>query len=95
MLRDARSGEMDGIVLCSRVRGDAAHITQLCVRERRRGQGLGAALLESCLRGLERNGLRTVSLTVTSGNAGALHLYAREGFRLLHRFEAWVWDKGR
>ena len=95
LLRDEETGEMEGMVLCSRVRGDAAHITQLCVRGRLRGRGLGAALLECCLQTLQRNGLRTVSLTVTEGNAGALHLYANEGFRVLHRFEAWVWDKGK
>lgn len=93
VLRDAETGEMEGIVLCSRVRGDAAHITQLCVRGQLRGQGLGAALLEHCLAELARHGLRTVSLTVTEGNRQAMALYTRESFRVLHRFEAWVWEK--
>lgn len=95
VLRDAETGELEGMALCSRVRCDAAHITQLCVRERLRGQGLGASLLEHCLLELARNGLRTVSLTVTEGNRQAMALYAREGFRVLHRFEAWVWEKRR
>ncbi len=95
VLRDAETGEMEGVILCSRVRGDAAHITQLCVRGRLRGQGLGGALLEHCVREMSRQGLRTVSLTVTESNAEARRLYAREGFRVLHRFEAWVWERGR
>ena len=83
------------MALCSRVRGDAAHITQLCVRRSQQGKGLGAALLEHCLTELAQVGLRTVSLTVTEGNRQAMALYGREGFRVLHPFQAWVWEKGR
>ncbi len=95
LLRDSSTGILQGMVLCSRVRADAAHITQLCVRASLRGRGLGAALLEHCLAQLHRNGLHTVSLTVTESNAQALQLYARKGFARLHRFEAWVWEKSR
>ncbi len=94
-LRGTQTGAIEGMVLCSRVRGDVAHITQLCVRGSLRGQGLGAALLEHCLTELDRHGVSTVSLTVTESNAPAMQLYAREGFRVLERFEAWVWEKGR
>ncbi|MGU9505078.1 GNAT family N-acetyltransferase, partial [Bacillus paralicheniformis] len=69
------------MVLCSRVRGDAAHVTQLCVRSGQRGRGLGAALLDHCLLELGNHGLRTVSLTVTESNRGALRLYERFGFQ--------------
>lgn len=95
VLRRADSGEMEGMVLCSRVRGDAAHITQLCVRNELRGCGLGAALLRHSLRGIARQGLRTVSLTVTESNRQAMALYERYGFRVLERFQAWVWEKRR
>lgn len=94
LLRAVGTGEIEGMVLCSRVRSDAAHITQLCVRGSLRGQRLGGVLLEGCLRELRKHGLSTVSLTVTESNTQALKLYAREGFRVLHRFEAWVWEKG-
>ncbi len=93
VLRATGTGEMEGMVLCSRVRGDAAHVTQLCVRNSLRGHGLGAALLRHCLLGIARGGLRTVSLTVTESNRQAMALYERYGFRRLERFEAWVWDK--
>ncbi len=93
VLRAADSGEMEGMLLCSRVRGDAAHITQLCVRSSMRGRGFGAALLRHALQAMTGSGLSTVSLTVTERNGQAMRLYERNGFRVLERFEAWVWEK--
>ncbi len=95
VLHDPHTGEMLGVVLCSRVREDAAHITQLCIRPPLRDRGLGSLLLQHCLAQLARAGIGTVSLTVTEGNTGARRLYERHGFRTLHRFEAWVWNKPR
>ena len=95
VLRDGRTGAMEGVVLCSRVRGDAAHITQLCVREEMRGRGFGSALLRHCLGELSKQGLGTASLTVTESNRQAMGLYGRYGFRARQRFEAWVWDRNR
>ena len=93
VLRGPGGGPMLGAVLCSRVREDSAHITQLCVRPSLRDAGLGSNLLQGCLEHLAQRGVRTVSLTVTEGNLGARRLYERHGFHTLHRFEAWVWDK--
>ena len=93
LLRDAASGELQGMILCSRVKGDAAHITQLCVRPSYRGRGFGRALLTHSLAQLSRDGFKTVSLTVTERNEAAQELYLQHGFRTLHRFEAWVWNK--
>jgi ribosomal protein S18 acetylase RimI-like enzyme len=93
VLRDTMSGAMEGMILCSRVRGDAAHITQLCVRGELRGRGLGTDLLRFCMAGMARQGLKTVSLTVTESNRHAMALYERQGFRVRQRFEAWVWEK--
>ena len=95
VLRDGQTGEMQGLVLCSRVRFDAAHITQLCVRPSLRGHGLGRLLLGQCLARLAQDGISTVSLTVTEANTGARHLYEQEGFRTLHRFEAWVSEQAQ
>lgn len=93
VLRDPKDSEMQGIVLCSRVKGDAVHVTQLCVRPSLRGRGLGRALLGHCLAELAQHCIRVVSLTVTESNRGASKLYEQHGFRTLHRFEAWVWNK--
>lgn len=93
LLRDPRTGALQGAILCSRVQNDAVHITQLCLRHRERGRGLGHLLLSHCLAELAANGARTVSLTVTESNTRARRLYEQHGFKTLHRFEAWVWNK--
>jgi ribosomal protein S18 acetylase RimI-like enzyme len=92
VLRDARTNALEGIVLCSRVRPDVAHVTQLCVRKDLRGHGLGEALLHHCAARISKRGVKELSLTVTEANTAALHLYERNGFTTLHRFEAMVWD---
>jgi ribosomal protein S18 acetylase RimI-like enzyme len=94
VLRDTRSRELVGMILCSRVRRDAAHVTQLCITPTLRGQGLGPALLRQSMRCLTVAGVRNLSLTVTESNQGARQLYEQHGFRSLHRFEAMVWDAG-
>ncbi len=92
VLRDARTGEVMGAILCSRVQGDAVHITQLCLRQEQRGRGHGPRLLAHCLRQMAGAGVHTVTLTVTESNTRARRLYERHGFQTLHRFEAWVWQ---
>ena len=93
VLRDARSNALEGIILCSRVRPDVAHITQLCVRKDLRRLGLGEALLHHCAAKISHRGVTMLSLTVTEANTAALQLYERNGFTTLHRFEAMIWDK--
>jgi ribosomal protein S18 acetylase RimI-like enzyme len=92
VVRTGRSREVAAMILCSRVRRDSAHITQLCVSPELRGHGIGPALLEHCIAGLLDHGVRTLSLTVTESNKSAQRLYQRYGFSTLHRFEAMVWD---
>jgi ribosomal protein S18 acetylase RimI-like enzyme len=93
VLRDARTNALEGIILCSRVRPDVAHITQLCVRKDLRRLGLGEALLHHCAAKISHRGVTMLSLTVTEANTAALQLYERNGFTTLHRFEAMIWDK--
>jgi len=95
VLRNTRSRELLAMVLCSRVRQDSAHITQLCVSPALRGLGLGPALLRHCLLGLEATGVKSLSLTVTESNQGARRLYEQHGFRTVHRFDAMVWDQSQ
>jgi ribosomal protein S18 acetylase RimI-like enzyme len=83
---------IEAILLSSRVLSDVDHITQLCVSPSRRGQGLGQILLEQCVVNSAKRGVKSLSLTVTEANTTALHLYERNGFTTLHRFEAMVWD---
>jgi len=98
VLRERRSGAMVGMVLCSRVSPEVAHITQLCIARAYRGRGLGRALLSRSAEALLRGGFEAITLTVTEGNDQAVQLYERFGFSLRHRFDAMVLDtryKGR
>jgi ribosomal protein S18 acetylase RimI-like enzyme len=93
VLRDKRNGALIGMLLCSRVAGDVAHITQLCVATAYRGQRLGIALLEHCIHHLTRTGFAAITLTVTEANHQAVKLYRDSGFFIRHRFDAMVLDK--
>lgn len=92
MLRERRSGALVGMVLCSRVGAQVAHITQLCIAQAYRGRGLGRLLMGCCAQGLQRAGFAAITLTVTEGNSPAVHLYESFGFTLRHRFDAMVLD---
>ncbi len=88
----ARTPAIEAVLLCSKVRGDVDHITQICIAPSLRGQGLGQMMLEHCAREGVKRGVRQLSLTVTEANLPARHLYERNGFSTLHRFEAMVRD---
>ena len=87
-----RNPAIEAVLLASRVRADVDHITQICVSQSLRGQGLGRMMLEHCAREAVKHGVRELSLTVTEANANARQLYERNGFVTLHRFEAMVRD---
>jgi len=87
------SGGMAAMLLCSRVREEVAHITQICVLPEYRGQRLGHALLSHCAAQLTRRRFDAITLTVTEGNTYALALYERMNFSVRHRFDALVWTR--
>jgi ribosomal protein S18 acetylase RimI-like enzyme len=93
VLRDTRNGALVGMVLCSRVAGDVAHITQLCVAPAWRGRGLGRLLLRHCAGHLAGSGFAAITLTVTEANHQAVKLYQELGFFTRHRFDAMVMDR--
>jgi ribosomal protein S18 acetylase RimI-like enzyme len=93
VLRDKRNGALIGMLLCSRVAPDVAHITQLCVATAYRRQRLGIALLQHCVDHLTRSGFAAITLTVTEANHQAVKLYQDSGFFIRHRFDAMVLDK--
>jgi ribosomal protein S18 acetylase RimI-like enzyme len=84
--------EFAGLVLCSRVREDVAHITQVCVAQEVRGQGLGRLLIDECAFSLRAEGFRALTLTVTAENESAVSLYRRAGFQTIHTFDAMLWE---
>jgi ribosomal protein S18 acetylase RimI-like enzyme len=93
VLRNRHTGALLGVVLCSRIRGDVGHITQLCLDPSGRGLGLGRRLLEQCALSCGERGITHLSLTVTEANTPARTLYEHLGFQTLHRFEAMVWER--
>ncbi len=86
------SGRMCGMSLASLLAPDMGHITQLCVTPACKQTGLGYELLRRSLHSLGAAGCRRTSLTVTSTNDRAVHLYQRVGFDTVRTFAALVWD---
>jgi ribosomal-protein-alanine acetyltransferase len=62
-----------------------ADVLTIAVDERRRGQGIGRALLTHLLAAAARRGARRVFLEVRSDNPVAQALYASEGFQPVGR----------
>lgn len=76
----------DGIAACAQYlprAGDPAsvHLFGLFTVERYRGLGAGGTLLRGSLAALAACGVRRVDLTVAPGNAAAISLYRKAGFR--------------
>ncbi|HLX82569.1 MAG TPA: GNAT family N-acetyltransferase [Terriglobales bacterium] len=87
-----RTGTLVGLILCSQVRPDVGHITQVCVLPEYRSAGLGEAMLAATTRKLRGRGFRFISLTVTEANDRAIALYQRIGFESARVFDAFVWE---
>ncbi len=88
--RDTRT--MVGLILCSRVKDDVGHVTQVCVLPEHRGQRIGAALLMASAGELRARNFSMLSLTVTEANHGAVELYKQLGFSTQRIFDAFVWE---
>jgi len=81
-----------GLLLCSRVREDVGHITQVCVLPELRGRRIGESLIGLCTQELRHRNFSALSLTVTEANEKAVDLYRRLGFDVRRRFDAFVWE---
>src|SRR5437879_7466711 len=80
-----------GVILCSRVRRDVGHVTQVCLLPEYRGQKIGEALLAHTAANLRKRNFSLLSLTVTEANR-AVDLYKRLGFETKRVFDAFVWE---
>ena len=78
---DRKAKNLIGLILCSRVRNDVGHVTQVCVLPEYRSRGIGESLLAATSADLRKRGFSMLSLTVTEANAGAVALYRRLKFR--------------
>ena len=92
VVHERRTRTLVGLILCSLVRLDVGHITQVCVLPEYRSAGLGEAMLAASTRNLRGRGLQFVSLTVTEANDRAIALYQRIGFQSVRVFDAFVWE---
>ena len=81
-----------GLILCSRVRHDVGHVTQVCVLPEYRSRGLGESLIAATTGNLRQRNFSLLSLTVTEANARAVTLYQRLGFDIKRVFDAFVWE---
>ena len=90
-VRKGTSG-LVGLILCSHVRADVGHVTQVCVLPEYRSQGIGEALLEATANALRQQTFTLLTLTVTEANARAVELYHQLGFQQKHVFDAFVWE---
>ena len=82
-----------GLILCSRVRHDVGHVTQVCILPEYRSRGIGEALLACTANALRQRKFSMLSLTVTEANSRAVDLYRRLGFDAQRIFDAFVWEE--
>jgi ribosomal protein S18 acetylase RimI-like enzyme len=87
-----RARSLIGLILCSRVRHDVGHVTQICVLPEYRAHGIGESLLAATTGSLCQRDFSLLSLTVTEANVRAVDLYRRLGFDTKRVFDAFVWE---
>ena len=92
VLRERSTNAVAGVLLCSRVAQEVAHITQLCVAPGFRGRQLGRLILYHTMRSITQQRYSAITLTVSEANTAAMNLYTTAGFSARHRFDALVLD---
>ncbi len=86
------SSELVGLILCSRVRDDVGHVTQVCLVPEYRRLGIGENLIAHTWNSLRNRNFSLLSLTVTEANHRAVDLYRQLGFVEMRVFDAFVWE---
>jgi ribosomal protein S18 acetylase RimI-like enzyme len=81
-----------GLILCSRVKDDVGHVTQVCLLPEYRGLKIGEHLLSACANSLRNRRFNQLTLTVTEMNRRAVELYKQMGFEERSVFDAFVWE---
>lgn len=86
------SNTLIGLILCSRVRQDVGHVTQVCLLPEYRGHSIGENLIVCTSNALRHKNCSLLTLTVTEANRRAVDLYRRLGFAETSVFDAFVWE---
>lgn len=86
------SNALIGLILCSRVRNDVGHVTQVCLVPEYRRMGIGENLIACTWNSLRYRNFSSLSLTVTEANNRAVSLYRQLGFAQTRVFDAFVWE---
>ena len=89
---ERKTKSLVGLILCSRVRKDVGHVTQICVLPEFRGKKIGESLLAATQANLRKRNFNSLSLTVTEANHKAVSLYRRLDFDSKRIFDAFVWE---
>jgi ribosomal protein S18 acetylase RimI-like enzyme len=89
---DRKAKNLIGLILCSRVRSDVGHVTQVCVLPEYRSRGIGESLMAATMGNLRKRSFSMLSLTVTEANSRAVALYHRLDFDTKKIFDAFVWE---
>jgi DNA-binding MarR family transcriptional regulator/GNAT superfamily N-acetyltransferase len=78
-----RDGERVGSVFLMRKTDDTGTLRLLLLEPSARGLGLGARLVEECLRGAREAGYKRITLWTSSVLEAAVHIYQGAGFELV------------
>ena len=88
-LKAFENGQMTGFIAGDQ-RDGLAWVANICVSPHYRNRGIGRALMEACE---SRFTLPRVRLCVKSGNASAIHLYEKLGYRPVETWQQYYNDR--
>jgi DNA-binding MarR family transcriptional regulator/GNAT superfamily N-acetyltransferase len=86
-------GENVGCVMLVKDKAEIARIRLLLVEPKARGLGLGARLIDECVRFARRAGYKKITLWTHSVLTAARHIYQKAGFKLMRSEEHRSWSQ--
>jgi GNAT superfamily N-acetyltransferase len=87
------NGENVGCVMLVKENGTTARLRLLLVDPKARGMGLGARLVDECVRFARATGYKSITLWTHSVLSGARHIYEKAGFCLTSSESRHTWGQ--